>query len=112
MMNDEEMTGRIAQAETQGEAQGAPFTPRTTHMSFAECFAALKLVVGDRADRTIKLEIFVWQHNCIPDTELGWNAWIGALGKAITAPTPESLVARVRAAIDGSDAMTLDEVGT
>jgi hypothetical protein len=87
-------------------------TPRTTHMSFAECFAALKLIVGDRADRTIKLEVTVWQHNSIPDTDLSWSAWIGAAGKAIMAPTPESLVARVRAAIDGSDVMTLDEVRT
>jgi hypothetical protein len=88
----------------------APATPRTTHMSFAECFAALKEIVGDRADRTLKIEVTAWQHNAIPDTEMNWSAWVGCISRAITAPTPESLVARVRAAIDGKDSMSIDDV--
>ena len=99
-------------SDVRSEIPVAPATPRTSHMSFAECFAALKEIVGDRADRTLKIEVTAWQHNAIPDTEMNWSAWVGSIGKSITAPTPESLVARVRAAIDGSEAMTLDEVRT
>jgi hypothetical protein len=90
----------------------APTTPRTSHISFALCFAALKESISGREDRTFKLEVSAWAYNHVPDNELRWVAWVGCLRKEIVAGSPESLISRVTAALEGRDTMAIEDVRT